>query len=358
VNDPLPAGVIPCPPELAHVTFKITQVNHATVGSAYKSGGFKRLIKGNEWNCLWGKLAKDRYKQLESYQKNNHIPGSFQLGRKDSCARNIARMRRRVGNAKCVPFPRCYHLPNDLSELQADMESERQPMFIVKPNASSRGRGIRVISHKHEIPKKHRCLVQRYIANPFLVDGYKSDIRVYVTATSFDPLRLYIHDDGLVRFATEKYRPGTAHHKKKYAHITNYSINKKREKFVENVDENSASSGSKWSLKAFRRYLREVRGIDDGKVWAGIKDTVVRTFLACESKIYTQVKLQSAEGKCFEVWGVDILLDDELTPWLVRPPRPRSPYHSSSAPLRQVGAETVDLLFWLRPPLWPFWGAG
>ena len=54
----MPAGVIPCPPELAHVTFKITQVNHATVGSALKSSGMKRLIKGNEWNALWGKLAQ------------------------------------------------------------------------------------------------------------------------------------------------------------------------------------------------------------------------------------------------------------------------------------------------------------
>jgi hypothetical protein len=57
--------------------------------------------------------------------------------------------------------------------------------------------GIRVISHKHEIPKG-KMMVQKYIANPFLVDGYKSDIRVYVVGTCFDPLRLYIHEDGLV----------------------------------------------------------------------------------------------------------------------------------------------------------------
>eukprot|EP01043_Picozoa_sp_COSAG02_P033661 COSAG02_NODE_2309_length_9170_cov_10.752508_2_plen_785_part_00 len=344
IDDPLPQGVKPCPPELAHVTFKITQVNHATVGSALKSSGMKRLIKGNEWNALWGKLAHARYKQLESYQKNNHFPGSFQLGRKDSCARNIARLRRRVGSARCVPFPRCYHLPNDLNELVSDMEAAKQPMFIVKPNASSRGRGIRVISHKHEIPKKGKCLVQQYIDKPFLVDGYKSDIRVYVMATSFDPLRLYIHDDGLVRFATEKYKGGTAHHKKKFAHITNYSINKKRDKFVENVDENSASSGSKWSLKAFRRYLREVRGIDDGKVWASIKDTVVRTYLACESKVYTQVKLHGAEGKCYEVWGVDVLLDENLTAWLIEVNT--SPSLSSSSPIdKKIKVEMLQGVF-------------
>jgi hypothetical protein len=57
----------------------------------------------------------------------------------------------------------------------------------------------------------------------------------------------------------------------RYAHITNYSINKHSSKFVENVDESCASSGSKWSMQAFRRYLREVRGVDDGKVWASIK---------------------------------------------------------------------------------------
>lgn len=297
--------MIPCPEELAHVTFKIERSNISTVGSAFKSGGFKRLLKGNEWTAYWGRVRS--YKVLDHYQKVNHFPGTFQLGRKDCCARNIARLRRRVGAAMAPPFPRCYHLPADRAELEADMDPPKagggrvagksaaaapgSRLFIVKPNASSRGRGIRLISHKHEIPKG-KMLVQKYIANPFLVEGFKMDIRVYVVATSFDPLRLYMHDDGLVRFATEKYNvPGAkgvskvAHHKQKMAHITNYSIQKKQSKFVENTDVNAPSSGSKWSFKAFRAYLREVLGVDDAKVWASIKDTCVRTILCAEAKV-------------------------------------------------------------------------
>lgn len=70
-------------------------------------------------------------------------------------------------------------------------------------------------------------------------------------------------------------------------------------------------------LQAFRRYLRDKRGIDDSKVWAAIKDTTVRTILSAEPKVYTQIKLQGAEGRAYEIWGVDILLDEHLTPWLV-----------------------------------------
>eukprot|EP01051_Picozoa_sp_SAG22_P013418 SAG22_NODE_1500_length_4283_cov_5.412285_1_plen_539_part_00 len=309
---PLPPGVVPCPDAVAHVTFRIERSNIATVGSAFKSGGFKRLLKGSEWTCYWGRVRS--YKVLDHYQKVNHFPGTFQLGRKDCCARNIARLRRRCGAALAPPFARVYHLPADRAELEADMDPPKagggrvsaksaepksgRSLFIVKPNASSRGRGIRLISHKHEIPKG-KMLVQRYISNPYLVDGYKSDIRVYVVATSFDPLRLYIHDDGLVRFATEKYNtPNTkgtgqkiAHHKSKMAHITNYSIQKNQSKFVENTDVNAPSTGSKWSLKAFRAYLREVQGVDDNKVWASIKDTCVRTILSAEAKVYTQTKM-------------------------------------------------------------------
>jgi len=47
--------------------------------------------------------------------------------------------------------------------------------------------------------------VSEYIANPMVIDGYKFDLRIYVALTSINPLRIYIYEEGLTRFATCKY---------------------------------------------------------------------------------------------------------------------------------------------------------
>ena len=45
----------------------------------------------------------------------------------------------------------------------------------------------------------------RYLHKPYLISGSKFDLRIYVYVTSYDPLRIYLFSDGLVRFASCKY---------------------------------------------------------------------------------------------------------------------------------------------------------
>ena len=46
--------------------------------------------------------------------------------------------------------------------------------------------------------------VHRYLARPYLINDSKFDMRVYVYVSSYDPLRLYVFEDGLARFASMK----------------------------------------------------------------------------------------------------------------------------------------------------------
>ena len=106
----------------------------------------------------------------------------------------------------------------------------------MKPVAASCGRGIKIINSTQRVSKKEGMLACKYIANPHLLNGLKYDLRVYVLVTSFSPLRIYMYNDGLVRFATEKYSTDPRKLQKKYMHLTNFSINKKNMNFVKNTD--------------------------------------------------------------------------------------------------------------------------
>ena len=85
----------------------------------------------------------------------------------------------------------------------------------------------------NEVDYQENCVAQKYIANPFLMDGLKFDMRLYVLLYGVNPLRIFLFKDGLVRLATEPYvKPTEENIDNLFMHLTNYAINKNNENFV------------------------------------------------------------------------------------------------------------------------------
>ena len=102
----------------------------------------------------------------------------------------------------------------------------------------SQGKGIFLTRNIEDVLNGHKYVVQRYIKNPFLIDGLKFDLRIYVLIAGTDPLRLYIFEEGLTRFATEKYQPpNDSNLNKNFVHLTNYSLNKANPNYIYNTNE-------------------------------------------------------------------------------------------------------------------------
>ena len=90
---------------------------------------------------------------------------------------------------------------------------------------------------------------------PLLLDGYKFDLRLYVLVTGADPLRIFLHEKGLVRLATQPYAaPKSKNLHQQMVHLTNYSINQHNPDFQEN-EEHDENTGHKRSMQAVYSYL-------------------------------------------------------------------------------------------------------
>ncbi|KAJ9466623.1 hypothetical protein DIPPA_70209 [Diplonema papillatum] len=260
------------------------------------------------WSLLWAKRIKpEEYNKISAFQKVNHFPGTWGIGRKDALSRNLRALEKKHTNHFSF-HPKTYVLPGDTLSLSKDMLSQK--LFILKPCASACGLGIKVISTIEEVDAGSSCIVQEYITNPMLIDGYKFDLRLYVAMTSINPLRLYIYQEGMVRLASEKYPCKSQDTGNLYAHLTNYSINKNNENYVSSVeDSDDGDSASKRTLTVFRQWCAS-QGIDWLPIQAQINDVVVKTLLSVEDTVFMSTSAQvRSSSSCFEVFGFDLLLD-------------------------------------------------
>jgi len=166
----------------------------------------------------------------------------------------------------------------------------------------------------------------------------KYDLRIYVLLYGVNPMRVYIHEQGLARFATEPYiAPKASNLSNLFMHLTNYAINKNNKAFVQNKggkgrayyedeeseeaeSDESEETGHKRSLNAMLKILLN-EGADPDKIMAEIKDIVVKTLIVGQpymSHIYRSCQPEDHDNAmCFQILGFDIMIDRNFKPWLL-----------------------------------------
>ena len=203
-----------------------------------------------QWDECQGGSSPDPliFNKLSKDQKINYLPNANNTFRKDVLTDNINRFRRDFPEVFEDIMPRSWDLPKEYEEfsLFCEQTSSSQPYFIVKENNEQRGDGIYLTNNpKSDIKNTDDVVVSLYIDKPLLMDSCKFDFRVFVLIASLDPLTIYVHEEGLMRLASERYQhPNPQNKKNLYMHLTNGSLNTKNKNSI-----HKAISAN--SLKAF-----------------------------------------------------------------------------------------------------------
>ena len=220
-------------------------------------------------------------------------------------------------------YPRTWILPDEYGELlEFAIKEKKSPTFILKPDGGSQGDGIFLTQNVHDVHMStalaKSSVVQEYIAEPYLLEKFKFDLRIYVVLKSLEPLQVYICREGMARFCTEHYQPPTPKNIfKTYMHLTNYSLNKHSPRYIQS---DAGDKGSKRKLSAVFRQL-EKEGCNIHHLWAEIDKVACQTIIAILPILKLQNQIISAEMKrklrSFQILGFDILLDKDLKPILL-----------------------------------------
>ena len=270
---------------------------------------------------MWldGTVSPSLLRSMKPYQRVNHFPGMYAIARKSNLCMNLNKLRKVLPNHYNF-YPETWFLPAEFREFEKHLHANGGN-YIVKPAASSQGKGIFIVNDLQNLNALDDYIVQKYIESPLLIDGLKFDMRIYVLVTGCSPLRIFIHKEGLARFATEKYKkPSPSNFDKICMHLTNYSVNKQNPKFIKNITAEDDNVGHKRSLHSTLMLL-ENKGYNIKKLWKQIADIVIKTLCSIQPSLEHTYKTckpdDLSNSMCFEILGFDVLVDNNLKPWLL-----------------------------------------
>ena len=296
-------------------------------------------VENQDFNIYWATVKTVRTKIFHSYSKIrlkkhqliNHFPNYYELTRKDLLVKNIKRLNFKIKKIKTKNgttidtsteiIPKSYILPSEYQKFLSDYKKDKKQKWIFKPACGAQGTSIKLITkltEAKEIPKiiqthnsknpKDKFVICKYINNPLLILNRKFDLRTYILVTNYNPLKVWRYKEGFARVCFEDYEKIDQNCKDPngglFSHLTNVSFQKKSIKYND-------KHGGKWPLSSFFKFVEVNFGRGVLKKIEREMDSIY--LMALKSVQYVICN----DGHCFELYGFDVLIDEEFKCWLI-----------------------------------------
>ena len=300
-----------------------------TIYEALKRRQWKET-EGEDFDFNWSEknyFASDSdvpFHSLTPQQHVNHFPNNYELTRKDMMYKNLKLFKKelerdkRYEEAKSYDFfPLTFHMPSEFTMFVDEYKHSPGTIWIMKPAGKAQGKGIFLVTSLNQLYKWKNSLkggeenaidetyvCQRYIYNPLLLGGKKFDMRVYALVTCYNPLTAYLYRTGFCRFTSFKYSLNPEDLNNNQIHLTNVAIQKQSSTYDRQI-------GGKWYFRELKTYLMGRYSEEQvNNMFDGIQNIIIKCFYAVQSVI-------AKDRHCFELYGYDILIDENLKPWLI-----------------------------------------
>ncbi|VFV17104.1 tubulin tyrosine ligase-like member [Lynx pardinus] len=313
----------------ASIRFKTTLVNTLMDVLRHRPGWVEVKDEG-DWDFYWCDVSWLRenfdHTYMDEHVRISHFRNHYELTRKNYMVKNLKRFRKQLEReagkleaAKCDFFPKTFEMPCEYHLFVEEFRKNPGITWIMKPVARSQGKGIFLFrrlkdimdwrkdarssdDQKDEIPVEN-YVAQRYIENPYLIGGRKFDLRVYVLVMSYIPLRAWLYRDGFARFSNTRFTLSS---------IDDQCILGSRlPSPLAPCSSPSPQLGCKWMIQRFRQYLASKHGPEAVETLFSDMDNIFIRSLQSVQKVIISDK------HCFELYGYDILIDQDLKPWLL-----------------------------------------
>lgn len=275
------------------------------VTNVFSRIGYKRGSSDDSWDVLWvhaypfvDKLLKTQLFNLKGHQKVNHFPGGGYITRKGSLAMSDLSF-----------IPRSFKIPEKKAALLDYIKTHPEQKWVQKSNNH---RGVHIKTAEELNFTNPNTFVQEYIGNPYLIDGRMFDIGLYVTLTSIEPLRVYVHAaEWLLRFCPHEYYPFDPEDIRKYV-ITNDYLP------VWKVDSLSTSYNDlKTSAKVSLLTYMKRQGKDTEKLQNDLMSAIQQVYLTMEKHLIDETNPYVSKRNFFEMVRFDFILDEDLHVYLL-----------------------------------------